>query len=442
MEDKIINILDNLSIEQTERLIDDTMDMKRSDKERSRIKNVVYKKIGSRKKDIYIPKRLLASVAAIAIVFVSLTAVGFDNVYAAIGKLLTFIPGVAIEQKIDASVYTMDPVIEQVKTQEATANLVNAVYSNDYLSVTIEVLGKALYHDDFVYYINQKPVNNQDDTPANLSISSDSTMMYVSIITEAPAIDNVYEIGITGFPERLSFKMTPCRDYEDISQIGPTDVQNDISITTTAQRIGDQLVVWTYPYRLSNADKDTIVGYGKPANGAFIKTGYISTESGQIIESNSGWQLTGRTVYNMPENDKTATLHIPYLSMLREEKKKLNINLPGRYAVEDADVSAKCSLGTIKVTEIERSPCKYDNDKDTIMIKFEFESIDANMRLYSFEYQFTQENSSSARHFNGEIGCLEYLEVDVMKNVNKLSYDVSQLYYFLIGEYTIPLDIQ
>jgi hypothetical protein len=442
MEEKIISKLDNLSIEQTERLIDDTMEMKLSGRELSRIKNAVYRKIGSEKKAIYIPRKLIASAAAFAIVFASLFAIGFDNVYAAISRLFTFVPGVGIEQKIDASIYTADPVVGQVKTQGATANLVSAVYSNDYLTTTVEVLGKALYHDDFTFYLKQEPmINNNEEAPYSLSVSSDSTMLSATHRTGSPAGDDVFEIEIAGFAERLSFKMTQCRDYEDIAQIGPTDVQNGISITTATQRIGGQLVVWTYPYKLSGAVEDAIVGYGKPANGAFIKTGYIATESGQTVESNSGWQMTGRAVYDMPENDQAATLHIPYLSMLREESKKLNIKLPKGYTVEAADVSVKCSLGTIRVTEIERSPSVFDNDKDTIMVKFEFESVDGNMRLYSFDYQFKDENSSSTRHFDGEKGCLEYLEVDVGRSTSRLSYDISQLYYYLIGEYIIPLDI-
>ena len=93
--------------------------------------------------------------------------------------------------------------------------------------------------------------------------------------------------------------------------------------------------------------------------------------------------MTGRAVYDVPENEQAVTLHIPYLSMLREESKKLNINLPKGYGVESVDVAVKCSLGTIRATEIERSPNAYYDDKDTLMIKFEFESTDDNMQMYS-----------------------------------------------------------
>ncbi|HBN86424.1 MAG TPA: hypothetical protein DDZ89_21610, partial [Clostridiales bacterium] len=91
----------------------------------------------------------------------------------------------------------------------------------------------------------------------------------------APKSDDIYEIAVTGFSERLSFKMTSCRDYDDIVRIGPTDVQNGISITATANRIDNQLLVWCYPFKTANTTKDTIVGYGIPANAAFNKEKYI-----------------------------------------------------------------------------------------------------------------------------------------------------------------------
>ncbi|HBN86425.1 MAG TPA: hypothetical protein DDZ89_21615 [Clostridiales bacterium] len=144
----------------------------------------------------------------------------------------------------------------------------------------------------------------------------------------------------------------------------------------------------------------------------------------------------------MPDSDQTATLHIPYLSMLRNEKNKLSVNLPKDYATMESNVSIKCSLGTIKVTEVKRTPNEYEQDKDTVWLKFEFDSNDSNAALNSFEFETAGKYLSNAKHFNGENGCLEYLEVCVGKNENKISLNITNLYYYLLGEYVIPLDIQ
>ena len=443
MEKKIVNSLENLTIDQTERLLDENMEMKIGGKDRNRIKNSVFEKIGSnKKKRIYIPKKLAACVVAFAIIFTSLSIVGFHNVAAAISKLFTFIPGIGITEKSDATIYTIDPIVRQTKSQSAKANVVRAVYTNDYLTVTVEVDGKAVHYDDFSFYINQELTNYREEPLSVLSVASDSTMLNFSHKTEAPKSDDIYEIAVTGFSERLSFKMTSCRDYDDIVRSGPADVQNGISITATANRIDNQLLVWCYPFKTANTTKDTIVGYGIPANAAFNKEKYIETESGRILDKRAGWHIQERFIFDMPDSDQTATLHIPYLSMLRNEKNKLSVNLPKDYATMESNVSIKCSLGTIKVTEVKRTPNEYEQDKDTVWLKFEFDSNDSNAALNSFEFETAGKYLSNAKHFNGENGCLEYLEVCVGKNENKISLNITNLYYYLLGEYVIPLDIQ
>lgn len=444
MEKNLIKALDNLTMEQTERLLEENMKLKVSDKDRNNIKNSVFKKIGSkRKKRFYVPKKLLACAAAVAVIFTAFSIVGFDNVSAAINKMFSLIPGQGIIEKgdSDADIYAIEPIVRQTSSQNAKANIVTAVYSNDYLSVTVEVIGKAFYHDAFSLYINQELVDYQKDQSGALAVSSDSTILSFSYKTKAPAKDDIYEIDITGFSERLSFKMIPCNDYDDIEKIGPTDTKNGISITTTAQRIDNQLIVWCYPFKSENATKDTISAYGNPSNGSYNKTRYIETESGQIVDNYSGWQINGRSFYDITDKDQTATLHIPYLSMIREEKKRLKVKLPKDYTTVESDVSLKCSLGTINVTEIKREPYQYEEGKDKIMLKFRFDSNDSNMALNRFGFDFA-EYSSSAVHSNSENGCMEYLEVYVDKNDKKISLKITELYYYLQGEYVIPLDIK
>ena len=446
MEKEIINSLDNLSIEQTERLLDENMEMKISDKDLNRIKNSVFEKAGLKeKKRMSIPKKLVACVVAFAIIFTSLSLVGFGNVAAAIRSLFTFIPGVGITEKSDDTIYAIDSIVGQTKSGNAKTNIVSAVYADGYLNVTVEVVGKELYHDGFTFIVNGEQLNYKDERFNNgyaLSVSSDSTMLSFSCKTKTPTKDDIYKISVSGFTEQLSFKMIPCLDYDDIKQIGPTDIQNGISVTTTAQKFDGQLTIWCYPFKTTSVTKDFVLGFGEPSNAASNTLRYIKTESGQIFHTGGGWQLRNRLVFDMPESEQSATLHIPYLSMLREEKKKLNVNLPKDYATVGSDVSIECSLGTIKVTEIERKPNEYEKDKDTLMIKFAFDSNDENKVLNSFDFEIAGKYMSNAKHFDAETGSLEQLEISVGKDDNKISLNLSQLYYYLLGEYVIPLDIK
>ena len=456
MENKLTEIFDNLSIEQTERLLDDNMEIRLKGKDRFRIKNSVFEKIGSRKKKrIYIPRQLAACVAALAIIFISLSIVGFDNAFASIKNLFTFIPGVGIVENAEAAVYTIDPILRRTVQQGNTANIVKAVYSNGFLNVSTEVRRDNIQaHDfdetrrekiqadyvDFSLFVNGEPRDYRDESSPHMLVWSEgSAMLDFSYKTDAPASDDVYEIAISGFDERLSFRMIPCADYEDIKQIGPTEIQNGISITTTAQRIEDKLIVWLYPFRVLNHTNDSIIHYGLSANGAFNIERFIEMGNGKVYENRSGLIISERLIFDMPESGQKATLHIPYLSMYRAESGRLRANLPNGYATVEGNASVKTTLGTILVKEITREACGNDSTKDIVRLYFDIESNDENMRLYSFG--FTHTGFESVINFDPEKGQIEYLEIRVNKDDRRVSLNITGLYYYLFGEYVIPLDM-
>jgi hypothetical protein len=76
------------------------------------------------------------------------------------------------------------------------------------------------------------------------------------------------------------------------------------------------------------------------------------------------------------------------------------------------------------------------------MIKLAFDSNDSKQALYSFNYQVAGRGyTPSAIHCNAETGCTEYLEIYVDKNTSRVTLNITDLYYYLFGEYVIPLEI-
>lgn len=411
------------------------------------IKEIFEEKTGTElpKKCSSVPKRLAVCAAALVLTFTALSFIGFDKVAAAISELFTFIPGVGIQEKSE-NVYMLQPITSQIKSDNISASIVRAVYSENHLTVVVEV-GKRTIYDDFRFYINgtladYKGDDGKGSATYSLSTSSDSSMLWFSCETQPPKADDIYEMEIAGFTGRLSFKMTPCRDFDDISKIGPTDIKGGISITTTADIIDDKLVVWCYPFYTENITKDRIIGYGNAVNAAWVNEKYIETESGIQYESKSGWGMTGRLIFDKPESLENVKLHLPYLAMLREEKKRLNIKLPKDYVTVDSDIALECSLGTVRVTEIRRTSNEHETDMDTVWLKFAFDSKEENKRFNSFDFELAGRYSPSAMHFDADSGCLQYLEVYVGKDEDKIALNISQLYYYLMNEYTIPLDIK
>lgn len=450
MEKKIKKSLDNLSVEETSKLLLDETELKMSDRKKRKIKKAVYKKTEQKPKEgFFTSKKLAACGLALAIVFLSMSIVGFGRVGAAIKNVFTFIPGFGIETEAKEVIYTAAPLKKQVKASGITAGIVHAVYSDGYLSATVEVnktskngnLGIPHY-DDFKLIINGEEKDFlKAPSNSNLAWSENSAMLFISYKTTAPTADDVFEIEINGFTERLSFKMKECESYSDISKIGPTEIRNGISITTSSEIIDDKLVIWCYPYKIATTLKDSIVGIGQPANGSYEKERYVETEKGRLTPVTDGWSIRNRLVYNISANHKSAVLHIPYLAMYREESKKLKVTLPSGHTELESGKTLKTSLGKIKVEKVVRTQNEYDKNKDTVYIYFAFEGINDIVRPYSFNYTVGKD-TSGAYHFDAKTGSLDYIEFSVSKNQKSVTLDISGIYYYILDEYVIPLDIK
>lgn len=199
MDKQITAVLDNLTVEQTERLLPEDIEMEIVDKlQAKRIKNNVYKKTGKRNR--VLSKTVLAWATTAAVVFASLSIVGFDNVAIALRRIFTFIPGVGIVENNKDLVYTTTPIVSEVETLGANARLVSAVYAEGRLAVTVKVLGKDVFRDDFLLLINGAPEDYWEGF--SLATTSDSALLTFSLASPGPSADDLYEIEINGFPNR------------------------------------------------------------------------------------------------------------------------------------------------------------------------------------------------------------------------------------------------
>ena len=503
MEEIIIAVLDNLSVVQTDELLDKCMKMKTGGADCYRIKKTVFRKIYTKKeKRIYIPEKLKVLAMILAIVFVALYIVGFGNVVTAFSRLFSFIEGggaiknsdspsysfvegvgiikrsdppiysfdhlgggvsngvnvMDIIKRSDSTIYSFDPIVGRVSARNAQANIVVAMYGDNYLYLEIAGSGSDIHNkEDITLYINKELYDDRGTMSSSISSGWYATISYE---IDAPSDEDIYEIEIAGFSERLSFRLIPCRDFNDVEEIGSSDIQNGISITTVAKRIDNQLTVWFYPNRLTNTTKDTVYDYGYNTN--FNKL-HIETESGQIFSQFGAGSMTrinpkdndlpGRVIFELGDNDQTATVRIPYLLMHRYEKRKLRVDLPNGYTTAQCDVSIECSLGTIKITEVTREQGEVSTEteglfqrtvhkeKDNIYLKIELISADSNMTFSNFEIDYLKFGGWSW-YLNKDNGCMDQMGISVEKNRKRISIDITDLYYYLNGEYIIPLDIK
>ncbi len=395
---------------------------------------------GSRRRSVRFPKRLAVCAASLALVAIVLSAVGVGNVYAAIRGLFSFIPGVGIEA-VDETyiVYTCEPRNGRIIEGSAQAELVRASYAKGSLSATI-LVNKGLLSEDIGIYVNgtPRPTGGEDLPHYSLAYSSKSSMLTFVLSLETLAETDLFEIEIAGFAERLSFTMKPCQTVEELSAIGPTVTQNGITVTVTAERMENDLVVWCYETRTESATKDQLLNFGLPSNAAFEVQRYLETANGKIMEKDTGWGLFGRSVYELAGEEQSATLHIPYLAMNREEKGKIRLELPAEYTTAKVDYAVKTSLGSIRIVETERLPAEGNGERDMVRLYLAFENKDENQRIYGMNYHT---NAVYACHFDGRSGTMDSIELLVERGETEVELTFDGINYYLMGDYSFELDI-
>ena len=157
------------------------------------MKKSVYTKIGLKiENKIYVPRKLVACILTLVIVLTTFSFLGFENVAATISKIFTFIPGFGIEEKNDTIFYTIEPIVNKTKANNMIASVIRAVHINNYLSVTVEVVGKAAYHEDFSFYINDELIDHMKDHMFSLAVASDSAMLNFSYKIDVLKDDDIF----------------------------------------------------------------------------------------------------------------------------------------------------------------------------------------------------------------------------------------------------------
>lgn len=93
MDDKLRSCLDQLNEEQTSDLLEKDINFNIDRKTIDRIKSSVYKKVKADKKPSIFSRKLIACAVAGILVFLTMFAVGFDNIAAAVQQVVEYIPG-------------------------------------------------------------------------------------------------------------------------------------------------------------------------------------------------------------------------------------------------------------------------------------------------------------------------------------------------------------
>ena len=421
------------------------------------------------KRNIWVIKK--TQVAAAILLILALSVLAIPQVSAALIRLFTFIPGIGIVESGDISYYAMKPIVRKIENSDESvyAVLDNAVYDSGRLGIHVTMNGRYAgehgedaemrmdsYADGFSLFINGVEVDFQNASWAKPGTFTTGLDMWIDIDT--PDGDDLFEIGINGFEQMLSFTLARCKDYSDLSEIGPTAVHNGISVTTTAYRSGNQLTV---RYYTTKTTEDLLSG--DPMT--WKNEAYIVLGSGVVsydIVSDPGANVSFD--FEIPADEGSATLHIPYLTLMRHEQKKITVPVPKEHSSIACDISVGFSLGNARVTNVERIAATEGEIMETLRIFFEFDSNAGNVVFSSvadanFDWPRGWARPSSSIYwdvtpppiltritskYNDETSILDYIDIGFVETggpTESLSFTTNYIYYFLTDEYVIPLDI-
>ncbi len=385
-------------------------------------------------------RRLLACAAALALVVGLLLC---EPVYAAVRELFSFVPGVGIHNT-EELLYTYQSVVGRVESGDMEAQILLVSYEDGILRTVLRVAGKNVDREDLRMTVNGQV--KEMEAPSLYHAPEDSEepgkltgdcIAEIPLRMMPPAETDRFEVQISDFEAPLVFTVKVCETFEELQQIGPTATQNGISVTVTTEQTGRELVVWFYETRDDTATEDDLAGFGSPANGSNPVRLYVETESGAIAPEGGGWRLGRREVFLLGEGDETAVLHIPYLAMWRPEKAKFQVDLPADYGTFEGTAVVHTSLGDIRVVSMERRPG--ENGKDHVTLQLAYENKQEDQRMYSFAFE--EVGGVFAMRSSETNGTMEFMEIVVERETQTVEANLSGLYYYLMGEYELELDI-
>ncbi|MFT4143708.1 MAG: hypothetical protein QM644_04575 [Mobilitalea sp.] len=463
MEDKVLNIFDNLEIEEAERLLNCDVNVDIDKKAKDRIRKLVFKEAGFKSKQLFMSRRLFACAAAAVILITSLSFVGIDNVKAAIGQVFSFIPGYGIAENNDSINYILSDTVT-TENENAILILNNAIATKYSITVMLTLQRKnyteeqlikdkqeewdqlqksdKLVHPKIFLYTNDNEYTDYTGVTAGGSIIDTFNYTYTLKPDEINK-DTTYKLTYKDFNLTLEFKLKDYQNYSNLNQIGPTGYNNDISLTAVPTFIGNNVEVNLYSI---NKSQYKIISYNK------IYYGYKGADLKLItnIETKSyslpdGWGgVNSQYVFKVNPTDTSFTLNIPYIIVQSNEDRNISLPIPNVDQIINVNKKVKFKDSTMTIVSVERnSEGSSSNGSLKMMIKYDNKSSNLIMRSAQFSritfWGTTQSGGYSSTMDTNDIESIVYFDLNKGEK-SRFRLKISNPEYFLTDDYNLKFD--
>lgn len=379
MEKTLYDLLDDLDVAEMERLLDKDIDMNIDDETLKRIKSSVYAKAGiksrnKRQKHFFMPKRLIAVAAAFVLVISSFLVVGFDNIAMAINHLFSFIPGYGIIENNDSILYVLSEVnISENDNVKMTLN--NAIAGKDSITVMV-TLERINYTEDQALLDKLAEAERMEDDIAPFRPKAslyakgskyteysgmtsggggiDTSTFTFELPEEAIEVNTTYVLAYEDYGLQLEFELKSYSTYNALTEIGPTESKNDISITAVPTFKDGQVEVNLYPINKSSYFIDSFFadGEGYLGNNLHLETNSGIKSYNPIDGHGSAY---GKFMFEIDPNDRDFTLKIPFIVVQSVESQNIALDIPKEGEKVKTDYKIEFKDCTITITELERT---------------------------------------------------------------------------------------
>ncbi len=453
MEDELKKIMDNLDLEQSEKLLGEEMEFKIDKKVLKRIKKSVFKKAEIRRKFWDAKKISLLSAAAVLILIFN--SIGFDRVSATIKNIFSFIPnyGIVEEENADAVNFILDE--ERIaENDDVIIKLIAVFAKNNELTATVTIENKN-HADDKIKELENAPqgmnvklIANDVENKADSYSSSGGGAKAVGYFrfSATTAIELDYKIVFEDYDLSIDFKLKEAESFEDLSQIGPTGVNNNISITAVPEFKENLLKINLYPMNKSEYNIYSYFAETYSENKGYKgKDMHLETDSGvkKYILPESFGSANGEFSFEIEPSDKKFVLKIPFITVQKNEYKDIKLRIPEKGEILDCDYEIEFEDSIVKITELKRTeePLEYGG------LEMKFEYINKSEKFVIKD--FTPIRINAFGKFLGGGGWSEYDDDSILKIFN---YQLEKgedefLYlrfqnpiYYLFGEYSLSFE--
>lgn len=407
MEDKIIMALDKLTIDQTEGLLNEDIEIKISPKKMRRIKGSVYRKIGfKRHKGIYISKKLAACAAAFILLLTFFSLMGFNNMAAAIGKIFGFIPGYGIVENNESIEYILSQPVS-AENEKVKLSLDNAIATKSGMTVmfTLERKsydeqqlmkdkqteleqhqnGGSLSRPEVALYAGERKLTEYSGYTGGGGKNETSTFSY-ELNPGDISTGESYKLEYADYGLSLEFRLKSYDSYNTLEEIGATGYNNDISITAVPTFSDGQVQVDLYAVNKSGY---ILYSYYYRADKEYMNNVlHLETDSGvknyTVPDGYGG--VNGRLLFDIAPGDKNFTLKIPYIMVKSNEEEKISIKIPKEG--EKLTVNQKIEFNDCSMTivDVEKTLSQHIGEYGELKMTVKFENKSENKIMLRPEF--------------------------------------------------------